>query len=59
MLLRINMVYCHACNMILYMLVLVIRAEFTDSIAWKEAVNEDGKYLLHLYLIYFIVQTVY
>lgn len=31
--------------MILYMLVLVISAEFTDSIAWKEAVNEDGKYV--------------
>ena len=45
--------------MILYMLVLVISAEFTDSIAWKEAVNEDGKYLLLLYLIYFILQTVY
>ncbi|XP_073247445.1 blastula protease 10-like [Porites lutea] len=27
--------------MILYMLVLVISAEFTNSIAWKEAVNED------------------
>ena len=47
--------------MILYMLVLVISAEFTNSIAWKEAVNEDGKYLLLVYLIiiYFIVQTVY
>ena len=33
--------------MILFTLVLVmsVEFEFTDSIAWKEAVNEDGKYV--------------
>ena len=43
--------------MILYMLVLVISAEFTNSIAWKEAVNEDGKYLF-LHCLIYLVQTV-
>ena len=33
--------------MILFTLVLVmsVEFEFTDSIPWKEAVNEDGKYV--------------